>query len=72
MHAGEDTVKYVRARGFVAPVLVVCTSSIAMTRFVALHGRAGSTTDAGVVRGYVEALAKGVRDTEWVGFDRKS
>ncbi|KAJ6551730.1 hypothetical protein B0H19DRAFT_177565 [Mycena capillaripes] len=71
-HAGEDTVKYVRTRGFAAPVLVLCTSSIATTQFVARYGRAGSTTDARVVRGYVEALAAGVRDTEWVGFDRKS
>ncbi|KAJ7171060.1 hypothetical protein C8R46DRAFT_1087574 [Mycena filopes] len=71
LHAGEETLKYVRAQGFNSPVLVLCTSSIVTTRFVTLHYRAGSTTDAQVVRGYAEALASGVRDTEWVGFDRK-
>ncbi|KAJ7110648.1 hypothetical protein C8R44DRAFT_985809 [Mycena epipterygia] len=69
--AGEDAMKCVRAQGLAAPVLVLSTSSIAGTRFVASYGRAGSTTDARVVRGFVEALAAGVRDTEWVGFDRK-
>lgn len=72
LSAGEDTIKYVRAQGFASPVLVLCTSSIASTRFVTLHGRAGSTTDARIVRGFVEALAAGIRDPEWVGFDRKA
>ncbi|KAJ7226686.1 hypothetical protein GGX14DRAFT_626744 [Mycena pura] len=72
-NAGEDTVEHIRAHwGFAAPVLVLCTSSIATTRFVALYKRVGSTTDVQVVQGYIEALAAGVRDTEWVGFDRKS
>lgn len=71
LSAGEDTIKYVRAQAFAAPVLVLCSSSVATTRFVTLYGRAGSTTDARIVRGFVEALAAGVRDTEWVGFDRK-
>ncbi|KAJ7023604.1 hypothetical protein C8F04DRAFT_1134056 [Mycena alexandri] len=71
VQAGEDTVKYVRKQGLAAPVLVLSTSSIATTGFVALYERVGSTTDARVVRGYIEALAAGVRDTEWVGFDRK-
>ncbi|KAF7368855.1 hypothetical protein MVEN_00211000 [Mycena venus] len=48
------------------------TVNIATTGFVAFYERAGSTTDTRVVRGYIEALAAGVRDTEWVGFDRKS
>jgi hypothetical protein len=71
LSAGEETVKCVRGQGFAAPVLVLCSSTITSTRFVTLYGRAGSTTETSVVRGYVTALASGVRDTEWVGFDRK-
>ncbi|KAJ7449217.1 hypothetical protein FB451DRAFT_1287843 [Mycena latifolia] len=71
LSAGEDTARCVRGLGFAAPVLVLCTSSVASTRFVTIYGRAGSTTDARVVHGYIRALAMGFRDTEWVGFDRK-
>ncbi|KAF8218174.1 hypothetical protein K438DRAFT_1953010 [Mycena galopus ATCC 62051] len=71
LSAGEETLKYVRTQGFVAPILVLCASSVATTRFVELYQRAGSTTCVKVTRGYIEALAAGVRDTEWVGYDRK-
>ncbi|KAJ7621032.1 hypothetical protein FB45DRAFT_928164 [Roridomyces roridus] len=71
LSAGEDTIKYIRSQGFAAPVLVLASSTIANTRFVSLYGRAGSTADGRIVRGFVEALAQGVRDVEWVGFDSR-
>ncbi|KAJ7434494.1 hypothetical protein B0H11DRAFT_1938591 [Mycena galericulata] len=71
LSAGEDTMKHIRLQAFASPVLVLCNSSIASTRFVTMYGRAGSTTDARIVCGFVQALAAGIRDTEWVGFDTK-
>ncbi|KAJ7209947.1 hypothetical protein C8J57DRAFT_326349 [Mycena rebaudengoi] len=68
--AGEETIAHIRnAEGYPSPVLVLCSSSIAHTQFVAQYGRAGSTTDTRVVRGFMDALAAGVRDTAWVGFN---
>jgi hypothetical protein len=39
---------------------------------VTAYERAGSTSDVRIVRGYIKALAEGVRDVEWVGFDTRS
>ncbi|KAJ6459417.1 hypothetical protein DFH09DRAFT_1231462 [Mycena vulgaris] len=68
--AGEPLLRYLRGRQIPSPCLIFA-DSVATTAYVTGYSRAGSTTDAQIVRGYIKALADGVRDVEWVGFDTR-
>lgn len=69
-NAGADTLHYIRSElGLVSPVLIYGNSSISTTDFVIRYASAGSTSDERIARGFIESLALGVRDDDWVGFN---
>ncbi|KAJ6493984.1 hypothetical protein C8R47DRAFT_1117945 [Mycena vitilis] len=69
--AGELLLRYIRGRLLPSPCLIYAPS-IDTTAYVTGYERAGSTTDVRIVWGYIQALAEGVRDVEWVGFNARA
>ncbi|KAJ7653184.1 hypothetical protein DFH06DRAFT_1474937 [Mycena polygramma] len=69
--AGELLLRYIRGRLLPSPCLIYAPS-VDTTAYVTGYERAGSTTDVRVVWGYIKALAEGVRDVEWVGFNARA
>ncbi|KAJ7318230.1 hypothetical protein DFH08DRAFT_402516 [Mycena albidolilacea] len=66
--AGELLLRFLRGRLLASPCLIFAPA-VETTAYVATYERAGSTTDIQILRGYIKALAEGVRDLEWVGFN---
>lgn len=69
--AGELLLRFLRGRLLASPCLIFAPA-IGTTAYVAAYERAGSTTDIQILWGYIKALAEGVRDLEWVGFNVRS
>ncbi|KAJ6461037.1 hypothetical protein C8R45DRAFT_1029041 [Mycena sanguinolenta] len=66
--AGETLLRFLRGHLIPSPCLIFAPT-VDTTAYVTAYERAGSTTDLQIVRGYIKALAEGVRDIEWVGFN---
>ena len=66
MSAGETILRYLRGRGFKAPVLVYCGRSIPLTSYVTAYSRAASTTHPAVCSAFMEQLVSvgGAEDME--------
>ncbi|KAF8631753.1 hypothetical protein AX15_002209 [Amanita polypyramis BW_CC] len=57
MSAGETILRYLRGRGFKAPVLVYCGRSIPLTSYVTSYSGAASTTHPAVCMAFMEQLS---------------
>ena len=56
MSAGESILRYLRGRGYKAPVLVYCGGSIPLTQYVTEYSRAASTNYQAVTRAFIDRL----------------
>lgn len=69
LSAGEQLIRFVRGRGYKAPVLVSCFHSLPSTTYVRRYGQSGSTAVGAVCSDYIKALAKGeTQDARWRKF----
>jgi len=69
LSAGETILRFLRGRGYNAPVLVLCDLSLPSTGYVEEYERAGSTRSLNVTRAYIQSLGKGEEsDIAWAKF----
>lgn len=69
LSAGEQLLRFVRGRGFKAPVLVYCCHSLSSTSYVLSYEQSGSTASGTVCTSYIEAFAEAeTHDVGWRKF----
>lgn len=67
--AGEQLLRYVRGRGYKAPVLVHCFHTLPSTTYVRSYEQSGSTALGTVCVDFIKALAQAeTKDARWRTF----
>lgn len=62
LSSGELTLRFLRASGFSAPVLVYAGASIHATEYVLRFSRSGSTSRQCICLGFILELGSGISD----------